>query len=280
MVFNPLKFQIVSSPRLDGRTDIKSDTRKVVYVSGIVSESLLQEQMAGEQKKLNRIRENIQGKNVLEVEYLNIYFADRESADARLRYFRTYGKPIFIPNFRKVNIADNETMINIYPREIYGNAPLLSRHKELCSEISMPIMYNGKIPYGYIQANSTTPLSLGAMQSIKTMCNLARSMEQELKLFSQNETQFPVKDISPNGIGIVFNKRRYLSFFKKDTLACFDVFLPGYKKASLCGDVRHVDICSNNIIKIGFHIRDMDAMSAEVYRKYLAGLNENSGMVG
>lgn len=268
-LFDPYKIQIVTSPRYDRRKALSFDSKDIIFATNIISDSLIKESLDKKNILVRKIKEAIQNNKKNDFEYLKIFFSNEEVNDPRLKFFHDYRIPIVLSDYMKKEISQSERLLKLYLDNIYSKDNALQNMKNLRSEISIPITYNNKIPYGYIQANSSMPMAKSSLQSLKSTAVFAENKIKESKIFSEYTHKFLVSDISARGLGIVFKEKDYLPIYKTGNHVSLDMSLPQRKKASILADVRHVDILSNNIIKVGFYIKNMDDRSSENYNKFL-----------
>jgi len=138
----------------------------------------------------------------------------------------------------------------------------------------VPILYHGKIPYGYIQINSEKPLTDGIFSVIRRMGVVTDELFKKYKIFIPENDRLLVADASASGIGIVFRERKYIRYFKEGSYVIGDILLPNGTKANVLTVVRNITLMENKIIKVGCQIKDIDALSEVHYHEYL----ESTGM--
>ncbi|MDY6935183.1 MAG: hypothetical protein SVZ03_13295 [Spirochaetota bacterium] len=275
-VFNPVMFQIVIAARKEVRSmmNISGEKKWLIFATNIVSDFVLKRSLILESKKIDRIREIIEYNKGKEYKYMKIHFcSEGKNNDARMNYFYNERTPIFISDL------NNEQMIsqhNFYMRNIYAKDSCLMGRRELISEVSVPILYNANIPYGYIQVNDTAPFNRSSLHSVKRIVNLIEELSVEFNIFHVSEERLLVSDVSKGGLGIVFRDKKLIPQYKEDSYVSLDMLLPKSKKASILAGVRHIDMLANKIIKIGFEIKSMDDISTSNYAKFLSLIDKSA----
>ena len=273
-IFVPVKFQVISAARREDRkvVELGGEGKSILYVTNIISDFIIQNSLAMENKKVDHVKETVRFDLEKQFKMVRIYFCNEGLSDPRMKYFLEKRTPIFIPNIDKKEAGRDESLFNLYHNEIYHKDHHLVNRKQLISEVSVPVLYRGKIPYGYIQGNAEAVLTEPAMAAVKRMAVLVEELFAKYRIFPASEDRLLVSDVSRNGIGIVFKERRFIRFFKENSLVYFDIMLPDNKKSSCLAVVRHIDILESKIIKIGCEIREFDSLGEVNYEEYLRSI--------
>ena len=145
----------------------------------------------------------------------------------------------------------------------------LTNRRQYISEISVPILYRTKIPFGYVQVNNVKPLTEAAIAVIKRVAMIVEELFKKNDVFPSTDEKMLVSNVSKGGLGIVFKDRRIIRFFKEGCTVFFELILPGNKKATMLGLVRNISIMENKLIKVGIKIEDIDALSEVHYDEFL-----------
>ena len=271
LVFNPAKFQIMSLERKNDRRSLveNSTDKSLLYITNFISDKMIGTSLFSQGNTLKRIKEIIRYDHLKDYEYMKIFFWNENLSDLRMKYFYSNRNPIFIPD---INGNDSDNMYKYYKNNIYSQDSYLLDHGELVSEISVPILYDSKIPYGYLQVNKSAPFPRFTVSLVQRLASVIDELSRKTNLFSVSSDKLLVSDISKTGVGIVFNNEKYIPYYKKDSYVSMDLLLPQLKKASILADVRHLEMMHNKTIKVGFEIKDMDSKSKEVYDKFLGSI--------
>ncbi len=271
-IFHPVKIQIINAQRREDRHTIGADSqsKKVIYVTNIISDFIMENTLSMENKKVERIKDILRSDIERHFSYIKIFFFNEGRSDPRMRYFFHGNRPIYIFDIRKKPTSDREmSEYNNYINEIYSKDYYLQNRKQYISEIAVPFLFRAKIPYGYIQVNSTSPIPENIMSIIKKIAISCDEMFTKTKFFPVSEEKLLVSDISRNGLSLAFRERKFIRYFKERCLVYFDIMLPDKKKASIQAEVRNIVLLENKIIKVGCEIKEMDAISEVNFEEFL-----------
>jgi hypothetical protein len=271
LIFNPAKFQVMSVERKNERKSIIEgiDNKSLLYITNFISDKLIGASLTNQGRTVKRIKEIIEYDHLNEYEYLKIFFWNEGISDPRMKFFYSNRSNIFIPD---VNSDHGDSLFNHYKNNIFNQDAYLKKHNEYISEISVPILYDLKIPYGYIQVNKSVPFHKSALSVVRRLAFMVDGLCRKYNLFSVSGDKILVSDISKTGVGIVFNNQKYIPYYKKDSYVSMDLLLPHLKKASILADVRHLEMMHNKTIKVGFEIKDMDSTSKDNYERFLGSI--------
>ncbi|MCX7677925.1 MAG: hypothetical protein N2316_01770 [Spirochaetes bacterium] len=271
-IFHPIKLQIINVQRKEERLVIspQSQSKKIVYVTNIISDFIMENTLSMEIKKIDRIKEILKSDIEGHFPYIKIFFFNEGRSDPRMKYFLLGNKPLHIYDMRKKPSTEREmTDYTIYMNEIYAKDYYLQNRKQLISEISVPFLFRTKIPYGYIQVNSTAPIPENILSIIKKIAISGDEMLTKMRFFPVSNDKLLVSDISRNGLSMAFRDRKFIRYFKERCRVYFDLMLPNGKKASIQAEVRNIVLLENKIIKVGCEIKEMDALSEVNYEEFL-----------
>jgi hypothetical protein len=270
-LFFPIKLQIISSARKEDRQSIDAagSGKKILYVSRLISDFIIENSLAMSLKQVDRVKEIIRFDLEKYFQHLKIYLMNEGMSDVRMKHFRDHITPLFIPSINDTKNPKYEKVTRFYINEIYARDYFLKNRQQFISEIAVPVLYRAKIPYGYVQVNNTTPFTESALTVIKRSAIIIEELFTKEKVFPQTEERLLVSDVSKRGIGIVFKERRFVRYFKEGSLVFFDLILPDKKKASVLATVRHIALMENKIIKVGCEIKELDAISEAHYDEFL-----------
>ncbi|MFH0975837.1 MAG: hypothetical protein V1874_08650 [Spirochaetota bacterium] len=273
-LFTIEKFQIISKARVENRKAMDSmDTggsKNIIFVANLISYSIIENSLSMETKKIGRIKEYIQKETSEAFNHSKIFFCNESKNDSRMQYFLKNKKPIFIPQINTSESGNTETENrNFYINTIYAKDHFLQGKKEYISEISVPLLYKQKMPYGYIQVNNTNILTSSNLLIAKKIAMTIEELLIKEKVFPKSDEKLIVSNISKKGIGIVFKERKYIRYFKVNNLIYLDILFPQKKTASVMAMVRNITLLENNVIMIGCSVEEIDALSEVNYDEFL-----------
>ena len=270
-VFYPIKMQLITVERREDRKTISVEGtgKQIIYITNMISDFIMENTLSMESRKLDRIKELLKTDIEKHFPFIKIFFFNEGSSDPRMRHFANMNKPIYIADIHKKpgekEIAEYDNyMNNVYSKDYY-----LQNRKQFISETSVPILFRGRIPYGYIQVNNTTVMPEAVLSIIKKIATSADEIFLKMKFFPVSAEKLLVSNISRNGLAVVFKDRMLIRYFKERCQAFFDLMLPEGKKASIHAEVRNIALLENKIIKIGCEIKEMDAISEVNYEEFL-----------
>ncbi len=273
-IFLPLKFQFLSQTRTEERIPADEDGgKKLVFVTNVISDFLINNILTQRLQVVDKIREIILSDMEKAFESLKVYFINEGTTDTRMKFFVREKVPLYIFDVSKPETAKNKQLFQDYFKNIYAS-DFTMKHKKFISEVSVPFLYQTKLPYGYIQINSSTPMPEVTFNTIKKYSIQIDEMFKKYNIFSKADEQFIVNNFSKQGFGIVFNEKKYIRYFKESSTLYLEMNFPDQKKASILATVKHISYTSKHIA-IGFIIEEIDALSEVNYDNFLESLSQN-----
>jgi hypothetical protein len=273
-IFLPIKFQIISEKMKEERTDLAATGGKnVLYINNIISEQMIQGALDSNEKKVGIMKDKIAHDLKGKFDHVRVVFINETRIDVRMKRFMESWNPIIIKDLSdQSDLANKEK--SFYINEIYSKDYKLSSHKELISEVSVPIIYKSMVPYGYIQVNNAKPMNETHLTVVKRLAVMINEYVLKERLFVPAPEKFIVNDISKKGLGVVFRERRLLRYYMKDSRLIFDLTLPDSNKVTMRVIVRNTIFNESGIIKVGLEILDIDAISEANYDEFLETMKQ------
>ncbi|MBN2040703.1 MAG: hypothetical protein JW864_11705 [Spirochaetes bacterium] len=266
------QLQVIYRSRGEERKSVDSSYGKdkiVVFITNLISYSIIQNSLSLDMKKIERIREAVAGEISQAFNFIKITFCNEGKGDVRMNYFFKNKEPISIPNIKDKEAGKTDPNFNFYINNIYSRDYQLQAKKNLVSEISVPLLYKTKLPYGYIQVNNSSPSTNSMLTIVKKFAALIDNLMNKEQVFPRFTDKLIVSNISRNGLGIVFRERKFIRYFKENNYIYFDLLLPNEKTAAILAIVRNITLMDNKIILIGCSIEEMDALSEVNYEEFL-----------
>ena len=272
-VFLPVKFQVISEMRREERPNLEaSQGKKVLFVSNLVSESMIQGFLDSNEKKVAQVKDRIAEQLKGNFEQIRVVFINETRIDVRMKYFLSSWTPIFVRDIREKPKESEATHFNFYVNEIYSKDYKLASRKEFVSEVAVPFVLRNMIPYGYIQVNNSTPMTENHLTVIKRLATMINEYFLKINLFVPSTEKFIVTDISGKGLGIVFKDRRLLKYFQKNSQVILEIALPDGHRVGMGVAVRNTLFNDGGFIKVGLEIVHIDALSEVIYEEFLQSL--------
>ena len=277
-IFRPESIQILSIRRKEDRSNTGGDgsSKSAIFIENVVSDFIIKNELSMNVRKADEVRDLIHFDLKKQFDNIIIFFINQGGSDPRMKHFIGNIRPIFIPDMNNESDMKSKEQLNHYINNIYANDFKLSRNKDLISEISLPFLIKTLIPFGYIQVNNKTTMSNGHFAAIKRVPVIINEFFKKKGMFIPEKEKFLVSDLSKKGLGIVFKDRRLIRFFKVDSFVCFEMMLPTMKKAVIGAHVRNISFIEvNKVIKVGFEIKNMDAISEVNYDEFIETLEKS-----
>lgn len=279
-LFHALKMQIITATRKEDRVELGEGGgdggKRVVYISNLVSDFIIENSLAMMQKKVDHIKETMRYDLQGQFEYLKIFFINEGASDPRMKRFLEDMTPIYIASLNEQPKDKYTKQYNYYINEIYSKDYFLRNRKNFISEVSVPVLFRMKVPYGYIQVNGSNPFPESTLTVIKRMAIVIEEMFTKDKIFPVSDERLLVSDVSKSGLGVAFRERRFIRYFKERCMVYFDLFLPDGKRASVLGVVRNIALMDNKIIKVGCEFVNIDPVGEVNFEEFLESVGMSS----
>jgi len=275
-IFTPIRIQIISQGRDEDRESIEDNEKKksIVFITNVISDFMILNSLSMSMKKVDVIRDTIIDDTDNAFEHIKIHLANEGRSDARMKHFSSERNPIYIQNYSAAPSEKDRQKINYYINNIMDSDHYLKNHRELISEISIPLLLYGRIPYGYLQVNSSTSLTKETFASLKQFAISSSMKFIRHGIFFLGTEKLIVTNVSRKGFGISFKDRKVMRYFKDKCLVSCDMMLPGGEKASFYTSVKHITINKNKSISIGFNTIDIDALGEVYYDDFIDKITE------
>ncbi len=269
-VFIPVKFQIISESRKEDRKLVGIEGGKsIMYLNNLISDYIIERGLAGADKKIDKIKEFAEFELKKKFDLVKIVFINESKGDNRLKHVIGTSKHLYMPNLNIDPEPGKEDDYNFYINQIYKSDISLTSRNRYISEITVPVMYNSIIVYGYLQVNSSQPSSDGMFEVVKRMSIAINQLMVKHQLFFPMEERFLVADISRSGISFVFKEKKFLRYFEQGSKISFDILLPTQKKVIMGAIIKNITYLENRIIKTGCEIFSMDETSRANYEEFI-----------
>jgi hypothetical protein len=269
-VFIPIKFQIISESRKEDRKLVGIEGGKsIMYLNNLITDYIIERGLATADKKIDKIKEFAEFELKKKFDLVKIVFINESKTDNRLKHILSTSKSIYMPNLNVDPDPAKEEEHNFYINHIYKADISLSSRNKYVSEIAVPIMYNNVIIYGYLQVNSSQPVTDGMFEVVKRMSIAINQLMVKNQLFFPLEDRFLIADISHNGLSFVFKEKKFLRYFEEGSKLNFDILLPTQKKALIGAVARNITFLDNRIVKTGCEIFLMDETSKANYDEFI-----------
>ena len=271
-VFSPIKVQLIHAARTEGRAAVSGEGKNLMFISRIASDFNLSDSVALEKKKTAFVRDKVLSDLKKIFPDVIVHFSSEEMFDQRTIFFNEHAnQPIYIEDITKPPAADPSGMFAFYREFIYSKEQFNMKRRGFISEISVPILYRGMIPFGFITVYSTATLNPSAIQILTRAAALSAQMMVKGGVIREVcMERLLVSDISRGGIGIVFRDRKFVRYFKEKRTASFDLILGDGSQIPMSVIVRNISLLENKIIKVGCALKMVDEAHRAAYDAYIA----------
>lgn len=247
---------------------------KSVYISSLISDFVLKDCFTREGRRTSAVGDSLQQKLNNNYEHVKVFLSYEKQYDDRMKMFLGKRKPVYIPNIKKdPETAEDKDLLKFYSLLITQDRKL---NNSIISEIAVPFLYKGMIPFGYLQVNSSkelTPDDFGYLKKIGAAVSETFSANN---IITTSDDIFNVSDLSRSGLSILFSEKTNIKHFKDGSNLFTRMFFPEGKTASMLCIVRNINMLKNNEFKIGCEILDMDALGQVYYDEFVEGLGNGS----
>ncbi|MCL1864416.1 MAG: PilZ domain-containing protein [Spirochaetes bacterium] len=269
-VFIPVKFQILSELRKEERTSLDSVGGKdIIYLNNLITDYIIERSLAAIDRKIDKIKDFAEYELKKRFDHVKIAFINENKQDNRLRHIKNTSQAIYMPNLNVDPEKSEEDMYNHYINYIYRSDISISSRNKYIAEITVPIVYNNVIIYGYIQVNSTQPIGEDMFEYVKKMCAVVNHLMVKQQMLIPLPDKFLLADISHSGLSFVFKEKKFLRYFEEGSRINFDILFPADKKAVIGAVIRNIRHLENMILKVGCEIFDMDDTSRMNYEEFV-----------
>ncbi len=269
-IFNPEKIQVMTAVRKYKRRDVgASEEKKPVCATNIITEPMIRNSLSSGKDTINKIKDKIIGDYKKDYDYIKLFFSGDDPDDLRMRCIRERRSSIFV-RYISNNPADgSDPQFEYYMNTIYCSCTDFMKSNDFVSEITVPLMCNSRIPYGYIQVNGKSPYTYGTFVDVKKIEIQAEQLAADLKLFSPIDGSAGVTDVSARGLGIIFTEKAHVPCYKEKSLVVLDLIFPDDARVAMLASVRHLEMLEDKSIKAGLEIIYMGRAEQTNYENFL-----------
>lgn len=272
-VFTPVKFQLISFFRKHERVDLnENNSKQIVFLTNIISSSNLKESITAEKKKVEQIKSKITEKLENIFDTVKVIVVGEKQVDPRFRYFMANTHSIYIADINNPDSVTDKEQFAYYNLNIYATDYTIKKNNAI-SEITTPLLLHGKMPYGYIQINSSKILAPTIVDQIK---NYARHLDD---FFLQSGIVHPVTDkfivtnVSSGGFAIAFKDKKFLRIFPTKQSMMVEMILPNNQTIKLYSTACNITLDSK-MITIGFQIIDISDEYRNTYEDFIKSVSQ------
>lgn len=277
-VFTPIKMQIIYAERSEARVNVSgSDEKKILFISNIISDFMVENDLERAVKTVDRIKTMIISKIGKYTERIKIFFINEGGSDTRLKHFIENKNPYIIESFNEEERNTDKSFFGYYKTNIYNSDYYLINRKNLISEAAVPILLRDSMTIGYILANNSRALNDNFKNILVKLAKEANSMFLKNRIIAPQMEKLLVTDISTSGLSIAFKERKYIRLFKEKSLAMFNLIIPGNIIIEMLVEIKNITLLENKIFKVGCMIKKIPDYSKGIYNEFLGSNDNDSG---
>ncbi|HOP27986.1 MAG TPA: PilZ domain-containing protein [Spirochaetota bacterium] len=271
LIFETEGIEVFKATRKEDRKSTDEKSGRKALITNIISPSVVEESFRHNRSRAEWVRSEITGKFEGRFEHIRVFFSGDRKSDSRMKWVLQDKKPVFIHAIHTKQDGTDSDDYSRYMNEIYYSDPLL-KDSIFNSEIIVPMLYKGMMPFGYIQINHTEKLTEDALTYSKRMgLAFSESVSKDMLLFRPSEDKMMIIDLSQNGLGILFKEKNLIRHFREDESLVFTVHMPENRQATMMSRVMNINQI-NNYYRIGCLISSIDPVGDNNYREFLCRL--------
>lgn len=268
LIFETEGIQVFKATRKEERKSTDEKSGKKALITDIISTPVVEESFRHNRSRTEWVRSEITGRFEGRFEHIRVFFAGDRKPDSRMKWVTQDRKPVFIPAIHTKQDGTDSDDYSRYMNEIYYSDPLL-KDSSFNSEIIVPLLYKGMMPFGYVQINHFEKLTEEALTYSKRMgLAFSESVSKDMLLFKPSEDKMMIRDLSNSGLGILFRERALIRHFREDESLVFIVHMPENRQATMMSRVMNINQI-NNYYRIGCMINNIDPAGDVNYRNFL-----------
>ena len=207
-------------------------------------------------------------------DYVEIYFFHEIMSSVRGKVIQEFKRPIFIYDVNEQHLPENDLEGTIPSEVFFKRIKPYSRRIEAGTQcdITVPILYAGQIPYGYIHVNSKKKYPPAMLAQITRVADKLNMQLLISKIIQPQSEKVALIDISYNGGAVLFGNRRLVTIFKSNALLSFDLVLPGGKTLRMTAYVRNVGSMGKGYVRAGLEFVSISEENQNYLDGFVSGL--------
>jgi hypothetical protein len=275
--FDVIKCTLIVPARSFERYKIShnKDHRKVAYITGFITETILENSLMFESKKIGSIFNYAETE--LRKHFSSVRFLTKNVAqnDIRMQYVAQRRRGIVVKKLNDESPEDREGY-DFYMKNIFSREKSVKSGSLPFSEAVIPLTYRNKIPYGYLSITKEITMS-------KSDLTLAENFVKSIEQFLLKQEVFPVvpeniivNEVSLRGMSVLQYDKKNLRHFKIGNQFCCDLVFPENKKIHLLSRIRHNSPDGDGVVRTGFEIEKIDDNHIQDFKDYVGSFEKMS----
>lgn len=231
-VLHPIALEIVPAKYL-----LNKKNPERLYVTNIVNQTDMIKTLVSNNDTTNLIVQKFAEKIKEEIEHFEIFIHER--IDVRLHLLNSFDKPIYIPD----KTLPESVPSNYVPYDTYmQNVKYTKGIDKFISEITIPLKYRNLYTFGYISAQSKSPMNNDHLELMNQLAkNIKKSIISEGILHESAEACV-ILDVDSESVTFVHSNVKFFSkIFSLSRNIIFDLCSSAEEKITVRGSVRTIE---------------------------------------
>lgn len=273
-LFTPISHEESEVERSEKRIDL-IEAGIELKMSNIISDFEIAAQIDFNDSKIDRITYTYIQALKKYFSYADIYFFHEIMTSARGKVVKEFRKPMFIADLDEPSAKDNDLPGTIPSEVFFKRVKPFDRKipKDSRMDITVPILYNNLVPYGFIQVNSKAKIPDTILIQLKKIANKMTEQLRIAKIIQIYEKPLIVTDISYRGLGTAFTDRKLVTLFKNNAMVYFDIHFSERNSYPAVAFVRNVGSAGKGLIKSGLEFHTLPVSTETVMMSYLSAFS-------
>lgn len=271
LVFEPEGVQVYTAGRKEERKSTDEKSGKKALITNIISLPVVEDSFRHNRSRAEWVRSEISEKFDGRFGNVRVFFAGDRKPDNRMKWISQERKPVYIPAINTMQEGTDSEEYSRYMNEIYYSDNTI-KDGLFNSEIIVPLLYRGMMPFGYVQINHSEKLDDDALTFAKRMgLAFSESVSKDMLLFKPSEDKMMLTDLSLSGVGIFFKERALIRHFRENESLVFTMHMPENRQATMMSRVMNINQISN-FFRVGCVISNIDPIGDANYQEFLGML--------
>lgn len=266
-ILYPLSLEITD----DAKNVAETDSSAKFFLTNLTSSKEIAFVIEANRKKVTGFVLNFFDSEVKNlVPYHKIFLASGEVTDFRLKQLVRIPKIIFYspelpPNFNARQYFPQDT----YIEEIQKNDFKIPAG--LKSEVTIPILFRGKLPIGYIQVNTPRILDDATFQALRKIAVALETQLRKINLVFEEAKALPIQTIDMQQVELEITDRLLLRHFQPGLTILFRLQKQQESLGQFSATIRGSANLGGGRTRVTIEFQEMEAMSELNLEEALAG---------
>lgn len=261
---------LVPSSRNQNRSTIEltSANRNLIYITNLITETMINNSLIISHNKINTILNYAEKKMKQKFLFVKMTTAMEIPHDPRMQYIYANNDGYIVSRLGKHNYKKTPAY-EYYMNYIYPGERTIKTGLYRISEAVFPLLYKGKIPYGYLRINKETEFTESEILMAESLIRSIGEHFYKMNVFPVMKDKILVQDISSGGFSTLQNQKKNARLFKNGNVVCCDIVLPDRKEINILARITYNKSKDNGLIRSGMKIEKICDDEKTVLMRYL-----------